>query len=149
MGWQYVQTRTGGLGFWNDSPTGSTTGQSQPGAMMCYSNTVARTDTAAKNLFVIPANLVITQLKYFSPTASNAGTTATLSVGKTGSNTFFLNAADVKTAATGAGQVVPNAAANLGAIGAADLQVVGIYAETGGASNAGGPWTVTLEGYVP
>ena len=131
MGWEYVQTRTGGLGFWNDSPCGSTTGQAQPGAMMNFTGSIARTDTAVKNLFVIPANFVITQLKYFSAAASNAATTATISVGKAGTNTFFLNAQDVKTAATGAGQVVPNGATNLAGIGAADLQVVGIYAETG------------------
>ena len=149
MGWNYVQTRTGGLGFWNDAPTGSTTGQSQPGAMMNFTGSIARTDTVVKNLFVIPANLTITQLKYFSPNNSDAATTAVISVGKTGSNTFFLATADVKTAATGKGQVVPNAATNLAAIGAADLQVVGIYAETGAPSTTGGPWTVTIEGYVP
>ena len=108
-----------------------------------YSNTVARTDTAAKTLFVLPADAHIVRIAYYSPTASNAATTATLSIGKTGTNTHYVNAADVKTAATGAGQVQPNAA-NMGTQSGA-ITVVGIYAETGTASTTGGPWTVTVE----
>lgn len=127
---------------------GATGGETKAGAMFVLNNTVARTDTAAKNLFVVPHGAIIDELVIFSPAASDAGTTATLSVGKTGTNTFFVNARDVKTASTGLGQQVP-AAVQLAGAGtrgaqAADLQIVGIYAETGTASTTGGPWTVTM-----
>lgn len=122
-----------------------------PGAFTPHvlKGSVARTDTSAKNLFLIPAGAILDELIIGSPTASDAGTTATLSVGKTGTNTFFVNALDVKTAATGKGY--PNlsgTAAPANVFGStpltAALQVVGIYAETGGASTTGGPWDVQI-----
>lgn len=110
--------------------------------MRMKSATVARTDTSAKNLFKLPANAILDGL-LVSGANSDAGTTATLSIGKTGTNTFFVNARDVKAAASGNGLQLPTQAANMGSVGSAELQVVGIYAETGTASTAGGPWTVT------
>lgn len=102
---------------------------------------VARTDTAAKNLFVLPDGAVPLLFYIFTAVASNAATTATVSVGKPGSGTFFLNTVDVKTSA---GLLVPPSAkvTNLvsGQIG--DTMVTGIYAETGTASTAGGPFYV-------
>lgn len=97
---------------------------------------LANTDTAAKNLFILPAGAVPVDVKVFAATASDAGTTAVVSVGKTGSNTFFVNTADVKTAA---GKIsVSSKAANLYAsVGTSAIQVVGIYAETGTASTVG------------
>jgi len=111
--------------------------------------TVARTDTSAKNLFKLPANSVITRLWLSGAVASDAGTTATVSVGKTGSATAYVNAHDVKTAATATGQQVPTTTAVLGSVGTATVQVIGTYAETGGASNTGGPWAVYVEYYLP
>jgi hypothetical protein len=108
---------------------------------------IARSDTVAKTLFRIPANAVPISISYSSPAASNAGTTATISVGKLGgTGTEFLATQDVKTAATGAGQVVPNgpAATLLGQVTPTAIDVTGVYAETGAASNAGGPWVVTI-----
>jgi hypothetical protein len=112
------------------------------------SATVARTDTSAKNLFKLPANAILDAL-LISGANSDAGTSATLSIGKTGTNTFFVNARDVKAAATGNGLQVPTQAANMGTVGSAELQVVGIYAESGTASTAGGPWTVTAVYHLP
>jgi len=109
-------------------------------------NTIARTDTSAKNLFRLPAYARPIRLSIFGTAASDAGTTATISVGKTGANTHFLNGHDVKTSSSGAGQVHPNGATNLDAVvGTSDIQVTGIYAETGSASTAGGPWTVVID----
>lgn len=110
---------------------------------------VARTDTVAKNLFQLPANAIIDDIIIGSPNNSDAGTTATLSVGKTGTNTFFINGLDVKTAASGKGYpLLSGATAPTNVYGttplAAALQVVGIYAETGGASTTGGPWDVQI-----
>lgn len=110
---------------------------------------LARTDTSAKALGVIPANSIITAIRIYAAAASNAGTTATLSLGKSGgTGTEYLNGHDVKTTATGAGQVNPNGGV-LGSIGTANITLTGIYAETGSASNAGGPWSVYVEYIVP
>lgn len=117
-------------------------------ALQMQSNTVARTDTSAKNLFVLPANAILDAILISGPN-SDAGTTATLSVGKTGTNTFFVNARDVKAAATGNGLQFPTQATNMGSVGTSALQVVGIYAETGGPSTTGGPWTVTAIYHMP
>lgn len=104
---------------------------------------IARTDTAAKNLFMLPKGAVPLYFLVFSGTASDAATTATISVGKTGTGTFFLNTVDVKTAA---GLIVPPTAKNTNLVTGltADTQVTGIYAETGTASTTGGPFIVML-----
>lgn len=107
------------------------------------SNTIARTDTSAKDLFTIPARADIREVLIYGAAASNAGTTATVSVGKTGANTHYVNAYDVKTAGTGAGLQHP-VATNMGSVGASEITVTGIYAESGTGSSAGGPWTVTI-----
>ncbi len=110
-----------------------------------FVGTVARTDTTAKNLFTLPADAELVSLHYYAGAASNAGTSATLSVGESGgSATAYINAADVKTAGTGAGQVFPNAQ-SMGAVGTSAVTVDGTYAETGTASSSGGPWTVVAE----
>lgn len=116
----------------------------QAGSVHVKTAEVARTDTTAKNLFKIPARAIITGFKYAGAAASDAATTATLSIGKTGSGTFHVNAANVKAAATGLGLVLPNAQ-NVGTILAAEEQVTAVYAETGAASTTGGPWTVIVE----
>ena len=110
--------------------------------------TVARTDTSAKNLFLLPPNAQVVDVTLWVGTASNAGTTATVSVGKTGSNTFFINAQDVKGTS---GKIRPTGPANLFSqlSASADTQVVGIYAETGTASSTGGPFTVQVDYIVP
>ena len=108
--------------------------------------TVARTNTTAKNLFTLPANAIPISVSIYSGTASDAATTATVSVGKTGTNTYFVNAQDVKGVS---GQIPCAAAANLGAsVGTSSIQVVGIYAETGTASTTGGPFTVIMSYYL-
>lgn len=78
-------------------------------------------------------------------TASDAGTTATLSVGTTsGTPVEHVNALDVKTVATGSGAGVLRGVA--GAVGTkltADTLVFVKYAETGGASTVGS-WVLTV-----
>lgn len=105
------------------------------------SATVARTDTTAKDLFELPGNAVI--LGWFiSGAASDAGTAATLDVGNSDAGDAYVDGADVKAGGT---LQVP-AATGLGALGGdpADfVQVTATYAETGTASEDGGPWTVT------
>lgn len=117
-----------------------------------FTGDVYRSDTAAKDLFTIPADSVIVGGRVIGVANSNAGTTATLSVGVKGNlGTEFLSGFDVKTAATGKGLNVPNfqdfAATNSNSltIGSNSITVTGKYAETGGASTTGGPWTVVFE----
>lgn len=106
-------------------------------------NTLARTDTTAKNLFVLPAGAIPLSMSIYSGTASDAATTAVVSVGKTGTATYFVSAQDVKGAS---GQLPCAAAAHLGvSVGAAAVQVIGTYAETGSASTTGGPFRVTMD----
>lgn len=118
----------------------------QGGVRTSVRNTIARTDTAAKNLFTLPAGAIPVELRFFSAAASNAGTSANVSVGKSGgTGTEYMNALDVKTVGTGQGLVVPNGQANMFAsVGNAPLTITGIYAESGTASTAGGPWTVEM-----
>lgn len=111
-------------------------------------NTVARTDTANKVICQIPANAALTDVTLYYTTASNAGTTATLSCGKTPATpTEYINAANVLAAAglirAGSGATMPSA--NLGAVGASDVPVFCKYAETGTASSTGGPFTVIIQ----
>ena len=106
---------------------------------------VARTNTTAKTLFTLPQDAVIIGLSVIGAAVSNAGTTATISVGVVGGNGHdYLNAYDVK-GATGAGQQVPSAATLPATALTADTSVTAIYAETGTASTSGGPWVVVVE----
>src|SRR6266853_2305342 len=71
---------------------------------------VTRTDTTAKQLFTLPKNARVLFFLIWGNAASNAGTTANVSLGvQGGTDTAYLSAFDVKTAATGNGLVMPNA----------------------------------------
>lgn len=104
---------------------------------------LARTDTVAKQLGVLPAGAVPCSLSWGGAANSNAATSATISVGyQGGTGTELLNAQDVKT--NSVNQNFPAAGAALHTTRAADTVVTGVYAESGTASTAGGPWTVTI-----
>ena len=109
--------------------------------------TVSRTDTTASVKCVLPGDATIIDMRVFSPAVSNAATTATISVGIPGTNTYFLDTVDVKTAA---GKIaVTTKAANLMNLEnipvSTDIQINAVYAETGTASSSGGPFYVTVE----
>jgi hypothetical protein len=137
---QIIETTTGDVVFYADVDTSDTSH-----TISTAINTVARTDTTAKNLFLLPAGAIPLDVILTGRTASNAATTATVSVGVTGTATFYVNAADVK---GNNGKISTAGALGLGAV-PATLQVIGTYAETGTASSTGGPWTVTMLYYVP
>lgn len=107
---------------------------------------VSRTDTAATVKCVLPSDSTIIDMRIFSPTASDAATTAVVSVGIPGANTTYLNTVDVKTAA---GMIRPTSKlANMMTLEnppAVDIQLNAIYAETGTASTTGGPFYVIVE----
>jgi hypothetical protein len=105
---------------------------------------VARTMTAATQVATLPRGAVILGF-VLSGTASNAGTTATLSIGSTSANANeYVNAVNVLAAGVGNGVQLLNGVA--GAVGSmpaggipttAPLPIWVKYAETGTASNAG------------
>ena len=118
-----------------------------------FTGYIDRTDLTAKRLFTLPARSIITAVSVYSPAASNADTTASISVGlETGSSTEILSAYDVKTAGTGAGMTYPNGAlggstaSNSVSIGSNPMPIAGKYVEASvGSSSSGGPWQVTIE----
>ncbi len=97
---------------------------------------VTRSMTSATEVMTLPKGATITGMTLVG-TASDAGTTATLSVGNAGSGTAYVNARDVKTAATGTGLMPLTLAADHSAALTADTKVTVTYAETGTASAAG------------
>lgn len=112
---------------------------------------IARTNTTAVDLFSLPKDAIIVGIYVIGGVASNAGTTATIGIGSSVSANEYMTGYDVKTAATGEGYSPAGAAAVGSALGTkltADRSVWGIYAETGTASNTGGPWIVKVEYYV-
>lgn len=112
---------------------------------------IARTDTTAVDLFSIPKNAIIVGIYVIGGTVSNAATTATIGIGSSASANEYMTGYDVKTAATGEGYNPAGAAAVGSALGTkltSDVKVYGIYAETGTASTAGGPWIVKVEYYI-
>jgi hypothetical protein len=103
---------------------------------------VTRTQTAGTDrAFVLPKNARLVGY-VLSGSASNAGTTATLSVGTTsGTPTEHVNAVNVLAAGSGNGVNLLNGVA--GALGAkltSDTLVYVKYAETGAASTLGSWW---------
>jgi hypothetical protein len=109
---------------------------------------LSRTDTTASLKAVLPADSTILGFLIYGA-ASNAGTTATISIGSTlASSNEFVNAQDIKT--TG-GLVIPTATINSANMPqlenyplGADIQIFAKYAETGGASTLGGPYKIVI-----
>lgn len=100
---------------------------------------VARTDTTATAKMRLPKGARIIGF-VLSGTASNAGTTATLSVGSTTTANEFVNAVSVLSGGVGNGvNVLNGVASGVGAVlTAASTDIYVKYAETGTASSAGG-----------
>ena len=103
--------------------------------------TIARTDTADKNLFSLPANSTLLAILVDGAVASDAGTTAIVDVGVTGTDTQYVSGLSVKT--PGGAELQFPQIANAGNVGTSAVQVVGKYVESGTLSTTGGPWTVT------
>src|SRR5258708_2278230 len=114
---------------------------------MLFVGSCTRSDSTAKNVFLLPPGAIPYAVSMYSPTAVATATTATVSVGKTGSATYFVNAQDVKGES---GQMPCAAAANLGvAVSAtASTQVIMTYAETGSTGTAGNLFWVFMWCYL-
>lgn len=129
-------------------PVGVTTVTPPAVELLAKTAQVVRTDTTAFEAFYIPKGAVIAGVYVLGATASNAGTSATISVGSNpGTTNEILANFDCK---TNYGYVAAGAAAG-SAIGTqltADLKVKALYAESGTASTAGGPWLIKVEYYM-
>jgi hypothetical protein len=107
---------------------------------------VNRTDTSATLKAVLPADASIVDVDLFGA-ASNAGTTATVSIGTSTTANEIINAQDVKTAG---GRIRPTTSWSTNYPNtqpvplSGDIQIFAKYAETGTASTSGGPYTVLV-----
>lgn len=122
-------------------------------SLLTKTGSIARTNTTYKELFGLPKGALIAGIYVIGAVASDAATSAVISVGTTTTSTNELMASyDVKTASTGEGYNPAGAAAVGSAMMTAltvDTPVYGIYAETGTSSATGGPWYVKVEYYLP
>lgn len=106
---------------------------------------VSRTDTTAALKMMLPADASILDFT-ISGVASDAATTAVVSIGSTSTSTEYVASADVKGGGTFIRPTVTGTAVvqtetlPLGS----DLPVYAKYAETGTASTVGGPWKVVV-----
>lgn len=114
---------------------------------------VTRSDTTAFEAFVLPKGARLCGTYFVSDTASNAGTSASISVGSNpGTTNEVCNGYDVKTAASGAGyNTLPGSKMGTGwtAPASSDILIKAKYTEAGTASTSGGPWLVKVEYYFP
>lgn len=103
---------------------------------------VARTETTVVLKDMLPADASILYIVREKGTASDAGTTATVTlVAANNSGTFSTFADDVKTNGATTGFVPMTALPNLEPLPlTGDITITAVYAETGTAANTGGPW---------
>ena len=123
-----------------------------PPAIELLSKTVkiARTDTTAFNAFVLPKGAVIAGAYVMGTTASDAASTATVSVGSNpGTTNECVAAFSVKTNGLGYFAAGAQGGTSMGSQLTADTLMKAVYAETGTASTTGGPWLVKVEYYFP
>lgn len=129
-----------------------TVGFTTPPAVEILSKTcqIARTDTTAFEAFVLPKGAVICGAYVMGTVASDAATTATVSVGSNpGTTNEAVAAFSVKTNGVGYFAVGAQGGTSMGSQLTADTLIKARYAETGTASTTGGPWLVKVEYYFP
>lgn len=108
---------------------------------------VTRTDTVAVLKMVTGASTSILQVLMYGSVASDAATTATVTI-TVSNNTGVISTGTVDVKANGATTALvqmtnlPNIE-TLPPLG--DLQIKAVYAETGGASTTGGPWKFRVD----
>lgn len=108
---------------------------------------VARTDTASSVKCVLPAQASIVQVTVYGGTASDAATTATVTLTVTNnSGTVSTGVVDVKANGATTALVQMSNLPNIEPLPlAGDLKISAVYAETGTASTTGGPWKFGID----
>lgn len=105
--------------------------------------TLARTMTTATQVATLPKGSRLLGF-LLNGVASDAATTAVVSIGSTSAATEFVSAQDVKTVAAGRGPTLLAAVSgSLAAVAVVDTPIFFKYAETGTASTVGA-WTVHI-----
>lgn len=111
---------------------------------------LARTDTTAFQAAWLPKDSILVGAYVIGTAVSNAGTSATISLGTTTSANEIISGFDVKTSGVG---YVPVGTTGVGSFFGskltADTPVYAKYTESGTASSSGGTWLVKLEYIVP
>ena len=107
---------------------------------------VSRSDTTATLKAVLPADASVLAIKFFGGTASDAGTSATMTFTITNnSGTVSSGTYDVKTNGATTGDPTLSGLPNVTPVPlTGDLQVKATYAEAGTASTTGGPWNCQI-----
>jgi hypothetical protein len=121
-------------------------------AVLTKTVSIVRTDTTAFDAFVLPKGALISGAYVISQTASDAGTSASISVGSNpGTTNECIDAFDVKTASTSLGYFAAGVGTgtSVGTVLTTDTLMKARYVEAGGASTTGGPWLVKIEYYFP
>jgi hypothetical protein len=128
------------------SSTGPTTNIPVSKDVITKAFSVARTDTTAALKAVLPADASIIGVKVFGGTASDAGTTATVTFTvANNSGTVSSGTYNVKTNGAVTGEVTMSGLPNLQPVPlTGDLTITAQYAETGTTSTTGGPWNVLV-----
>jgi hypothetical protein len=112
---------------------------------------IARANTTAAVMAWLPKHAIPTGYFIMGQVASDATTSASISVGTTATSNELIATYDVKTAATGEGFNVAGAAAvgpTLGANLTVDTPVYAKYTSSG-AETTGGPWIVRIDYFMP
>lgn len=106
------------------------------GMLSAITTTVAFSNTSAVSIGTLPANAQIIDINIDVTTAFDAGTTNTVTVGKTGSAAAFVTATDVGTA--GRESVATTGVYSAWAtVGTSDIDATVTFAQTGTAATAG------------
>lgn len=108
---------------------------------------VTRTDTASAVKAVLPAQASIVQVMVYGSVASDAATTATVTITVTNnSGTVSTGTVDVKANGATTALVQMTNLPNIEPLPATgDLKISAVYAETGAASTTGGPWKIGID----
>lgn len=106
------------------------------GVLSAVTNTIAYSDGSAVTIGTIPANAQIVDINIDVTTAFNAGSSNTITVGKSGSAAAFVASTSIGSA--GRASVATTGVYSAWAdVGSAEVPVTATYAQTGTAASAG------------
>jgi uncharacterized membrane protein len=119
------------------------------GVLSAVTTTFAYTDSTAVTIATIPANAQIVDINIDVTTAFNAGTTNTVTVGKTGSAAAFVASTSVGSA--GRASVATTGVYSAWAdTGTSDISATITFSQTGTAATAGAARvTIVYKSYAP
>lgn len=111
--------------------------------VLSQSNTLAYTDTAAKNICILPAGAQIISIILDVTTVFNAGDTNVIDIGTTADGALYVNDAAAGTAVHAVCTLVAANLASVINVGSSDVQITATYVPGGTAAGTGAA-TVTV-----